>query len=508
MTNAWNDFVRGAHGPSVLSLLAANVAAVPGRRFVKTPNVDLSYAQMGRVIASIAAELPGDLRGRSVAFYMPNSAAFIAAFYAVISRGGIPTPVNFAVPAAGVRHALEKADVAMAVTAVAGIMDVPELLLADRSLAERLDYDGALPSSVHPDDDAVHLFSGGTTGIPKRIRHNHRTLMAMVERMEWCWPTQDGDVWLALAPFSHVWGLVMAVLNPQVSRCSLILPERFHPAEVVELMETERVSVLGGGPPAIYQALLADETFASRDLSALRVCPGGGAPFLAAVHKRWNDVTGVPIVEAVGMTEVAPISVNNDKHGPRAGTVGLPVPDTEVQVVDLETGVRVMAPNTPGEIRIRGPQMMLEYKDNPEETARTIRDGWVYSGDIGIMDADGYLSITDRRKDLIIHQGYNVFPREVEECILHFPGVTAVGVVGVPDERTGERVIAYVVTREADLAEDIRAHCETELPRYKVPSRIFLVDDLPMTPARKLDRVRLRALAREKADQGKTPAGP
>ncbi|MCB1755754.1 MAG: AMP-binding protein [Gammaproteobacteria bacterium] len=497
MIQAWNDFVPGAYGPTLLNLFSENVAAVSERRFVKTDKVDFSYGQMGRIVASIAKELPDDLPGRSVVFYMPNSASFIAAFYAVIARGGVPTPVNFAVPVAGVRQTISHFDVALAITAVPGISDGPELVLDDATLSIRADFIGELPANANPDDDAVHLFSGGTTGVPKRIRHSHRTLMATVERMEWCWPTEDGDVWLALAPFSHVWGLVMAVLNPQVNRCSLILPEKFHPADVVALMEEERVSVLGGGPPAIYQALLADETFADRDFSALRVCPGGGAPFPAAVHKRWTEATGVRIVEAVGMTEVAPISVNNDKHGPRTGTVGRPVPNTEVQVVDLNTGMQVMPPDMPGELRIRGPQMMLEYKDNPEETARTIRDGWIYSGDIGTMDADGYLTITDRRKDLIIHQGYNVFPREVEECVLHYPGVVAVGVVGVPDERSGERVVCYAVMRGNGSAEDIRAYCASELPGYKVPSEIFIVDELPMTPARKLDRVQLRALAKD-----------
>jgi long-chain acyl-CoA synthetase len=400
--------------------------------------------------------------------------------------------MNFTVPASGVRHSTAHFEVALAITAVPGITDGPELILDDLSVHVRKNYEGKLTSSISPDDDAVHLFSGGTTGVPKRIRHSHRTLMATVERMEWCWPTKEGDVWLALAPFSHVWGFVMAVLNPQVSRCSVILPEKFDPANVVELMEVERVTFMGGGPPAIYQALLAEKTFINRDFSALRVCPGGGAPFPEALHRRWTEVTGVDIVEAVGMTEIAPISVNNHKHGPRAGTVGLPVPDTEVQIVDLDTGLKILPPGCSGEIRIRGPQMMLGYKDNQEETNKTIRDGWIYSGDIGVMDDDGYLKITDRCKDLIIHQGYNVFPREVEEFVLHYKGVSSVGVVGVPDERSGERVICYVVAQEDVDVEDLRAYCASELPRYKVPSEFYIVGELPLTPARKLDRLRLR----------------
>jgi long-chain acyl-CoA synthetase len=247
MKEAWIDFIPGAYGSTVLDLFINNVEKVPERRLVKTINSDFSYGDMGRIAASIADELPDSINGRTVLFYMPNSASFIAAFYAVIAKGGIPTLMNFTVPASGVRHSTAHFEVALAITAVPGITDGPELILDDLSVHVRKNYEGKLTSSISPDDDAVHLFSGGTTGVPKRIRHSHRTLMATVERMEWCWPTKEGDVWLALAPFSHVWGFVMAVLNPQVSRCSVILPEKFDPANVVELMEVERVTFMGGG---------------------------------------------------------------------------------------------------------------------------------------------------------------------------------------------------------------------------------------------------------------------
>lgn len=487
----------------ILEVFIGNVTAVPDRRAVKTERVELTYGELGRLAASIARDLPDDLGGRSVLFHLPNSAVFLAAFYAVLSKGGVPTPLNFATPTTMVGPTATGVKAALLIAAETGSWNGPELALRDEiDVARRLAADG-LPAAPFParapspDEDAIHLFSGGTTGTPKRVRHTHRSVMEIVRRMEWCWPTRDGDVWLALAPFSHVWGLTMGVLNPQVARCSLILPDRYEPSRLLDLMETEKVSVFGGGPPAIYQGLMADGSIATRNLGALRVCPGGGAPFPLEVHERWTRFTGVRIVEAFGMTEIAPIAVNSDVHGPRIGSVGRAVPDTEFEIVDVESGARRMAPGESGEIRIRGPQMMLDYVDNPLETALTVRDGWVYSGDIGVMDADGYLTITDRKKDLIIHKGYNVFPRELEEVLIRHGAVTSVGVVGVADERAGEKIVACVTLSDEVGDDELRAHCARSLPAYKVPAEIRVLSELPLTMARKLDRVRLRRLAAE-----------
>jgi len=212
--------------------------------------------------------------------------------------------------------------------------------------------------------------------------------------------------------------------------------------------------------------------------------------------QRWRRATGREVHEGYGMTEIAPISGTTDLTGVRPASVGKAIPCNDVQVVDLETGTRVLPPGERGEVRVRGPHMMQGYRNRPEETAQTIRGGFIHTGDIGHLDADGFLFITDRKKDVVLVKGFNVFPREVEEALYTHPNVAAAGVVGVPDARTGgERLVAYVVPRagEAPLTEaGIAAHLAERVVGYKVPEDIRIVEALPMTGAQKLDRIALR----------------
>jgi long-chain acyl-CoA synthetase len=319
--------------------------------------------------------------------------------------------------------------------------------------------------------------------------------------MQCGWPLHDGEIFLPIAPLSHIYGYLAGVCLPLQCGGGSIVPDGFHPAAVLDQIEGEKVTVLGGGPPAIYQALMADPKLEQRDISSLRVCPGGGASFPLEVHRRWKELTGLTIYEGYGMTEMAPISVNTAMSGNRPGTVGKPMPETFVEIVDLEGGHRVLPTGEAGEIRIKGPHMMRGYCNNDTETALVLRDGWVYTGDIGVLDEDGFLTITDRKKDMILHKGFNVFPREVEEAVFSHPAVTGVSVVGAPDERAGEVVVAYVTVADGnELTEDaLRDACSQYLVGYKMPGRIEFLDKLPLTPAGKVDRMALRQRARESA---------
>jgi long-chain acyl-CoA synthetase len=216
--------------------------------------------------------------------------------------------------------------------------------------------------------------------------------------------------------------------------------------------------------------------------------------------ERWRRATGRDVHEGYGMTEIAPISGTTELTGVRPGSVGKAVPCNEIQVVDLDTGARVLPPGERGEVRVRGPHMMAGYRNRPEETAQTVRGGYVHTGDIGHLDADGFLFITDRKKDVVLVKGFNVFPREVEEALYAHPKVAAAGVVGAPDARSGgERLVAYVVPRpggDAPTGAEIAAHLAERLVGYKCPGDIRVVEALPMTGAQKLDRLALRRLAR------------
>jgi long-chain acyl-CoA synthetase len=215
--------------------------------------------------------------------------------------------------------------------------------------------------------------------------------------------------------------------------------------------------------------------------------------------ERWRRATGLEIYEGYGMSEMAPISGTTARSGVRLGSVGKPVPGTDVQIVDVESGLRVLPPGEKGELRVRGPHMMTGYRNRPEETAHTIRNGFIHTGDIGHIDEDGFVFITDRKKDVVFVKGFNVFPREVEEVIHTHPKVGMVGVVGAADARTGgERLVAFVVPRTGEMVDsaEISAYCASRLANYKCPSEVRVVELLPITAAHKLDHAALRRAAR------------
>jgi long-chain acyl-CoA synthetase len=297
----------------------------------------------------------------------------------------------------------------------------------------------------------------------------------------------------------HVFGFLMGVVNPVYGCAHVVIPERFQPELVVGMLAEHRVTIFGGGPPSIYAALLSAPNLASADLSALRVCAAGGAPVPVEIIDRWYRATGRQIFEGLGMTEMAPIAVNTETFGRKPGSVGKPVPCNTVEIVDLETGTQVLPANIPGEIRVTGPHAMRGYRRQPGDSAEGLRNGFIYTGDIGYLDEDGFLIITDRKKDMILVKGFNVFPREVEEVLITHPGVAAVGVIGIEDERSGERLIAFIAP-QGDVAvteDELRALCTERLVSYKHPAEIRFLDELPLTPAKKLDRISLRALAQE-----------
>lgn len=492
--------------PDVVAMFDHAVAVTPEATALVHLGRHLTYADEARAVAALAdLLLARGAGGQVVALPVANSIEYHVGFFACLRAGAIPAMVNTTFPADPLRPlladarpllALTTADQAEKISGLGAELGFETLVFGDGPLDLAALVAAGNPAAprpaIDPDQTAVLMFSGGTTGVSKGIRHSHRRLMAKVERIEWGWPTRPrGEVWLPVAPFFHVYGMLMGVLNPVYGAATVVIPERFQPDLVVSMLASHKVTIFGGGPPAIYNGLLAATCFAGSDLSALRVCPGGGAPFPVEVIRRWKAATGLGIHEGYGMTEIAPIAINTDAHGTRYGSVGKAVPDTVVEVVDLVAGTRVLPPGEAGEIRVRGPHMFVGYVDRPEETASTIRDGFVYTGDIGVIDADGFITITDRKKDVIFVSGFNVFPREIEEVLITCPTVRMVGVVGTNDDRTGEKAVAFVVPGDDIDAADLKAYCKSHLAPYKVPADIRIVDELPLTAAGKLDRLAL-----------------
>jgi long-chain acyl-CoA synthetase len=285
----------------------------------------------------------------------------------------------------------------------------------------------------------------------------------------------------------------MGLTNPIMQSGTTVIPERFQPDLIVDMLETEKVTIFGGGPPAIYQAVMASSKFADAKFTNLRICPGGGAPFPLDVHNRWEAATGLKIYEGYGMTEIAPISINTDEHGVKPGSAGKAVPDTLIEIVDLETGDTVLPTSEAGEIRVKGPHMMTGYTGNPEETAIALRHGFVYTGDIGTLDNEGFLTITDRKKNVIFVSGFNVFPREVEEMLLTHPAISGSCVVARAHKRSGEVPVAFVTLRSDVDAANIMAFCKHNLIAYKLPEDVIILPEMPLTPAGKVDRTVLQS---------------
>jgi long-chain acyl-CoA synthetase len=504
---------RNAPVATLCAMFDHAVATAPDKVALRHLDVALTYREVGRAVAALARRLaPIVSPGEVVALVLPNSIEFHIAYFAALKALAAPALLNPLYPAVQLSPLLREASPRAVVCApatrdmVAGFADdlgIPGLICLGQETAIReLVAQPEAPLGLRtatPTDPGALLFSGGTTGLPKAVEQTHGRLVTAVRCMQHIWPTRtDGEVFLPIAPFTHIYGFLQGVLVPLSARGETVIPERFQPEHIVELLAHYRVTFFGGGPPAIYAGVLAARNLSSADLAALRVCPAGGAPFPVELMERWRRATGLEIYDGYGMTEMTPISGTSAASGVRPGSVGKPVPGADVQVVDLQTGLRVLPPGQKGEIRVRGPQMMTGYRKQPEETAQTIRDGFIYTGDIGYLDEDGFLFIIDRNKDVVFVKGFNVFPREVEEAIHIHQSVGMVGVVGVPDPRTGgERLVAFVVPRTGERvdAAEISAHCTSRLVGYKCPTEVRVIGQLPVTGAKKLDRMALRRAA-------------
>lgn len=352
-----------------------------------------------------------------------------------------------------------------------------------------------LPQS---EDHAMMFFTGGTTGLPKGAEHRHRNIIAFcrLEAAVFATLEYDREVSLSVAPMFHIFGHHHGVIHPIYVGSTHVLVRQYKPDVVLEQLSRYKVTLFAGGPSTVYVGLLVSKAMPSANLSSLKICSAGGAPCSEDLLISWERTTGCPILEGIGMSEGAPYA-NNPAAGKRKVlSVGLPPPETQIDIVDLESGTRVLPPYERGEIRVRGPQMIESYRNRPGETAETIRDGWIYTGDMGYLDDEGYLFVVDRKKELILSGGYNIYPREVDEVLNSHPDTLEVATVGVKDSFRGEVPKAFVVLKPGRTlsAEDLLRYCGERLVDYKVPRSIEFLDALPKTGPGKIDKLKLRGL--------------
>ena len=348
-------------------------------------------------------------------------------------------------------------------------------------------------AALAPDDLACLQYTGGTTGVAKGAMLTHSNLMMNMEQtMEMIAGVEKGrEVALTALPMYHIFAFTVNLLGfYSLGARNILIPNPRPLTNLKRAFENYPITWMSG-VNTLFNGLTNETWFIDSPPKQLKFASSGGMALQSSVAERWQKVTGKPVLEGYGLTESSPVITFNPLGKTRPNSIGIPLPSTEVRCVD-EAGKEV-AQGEPGELAARGPQIMKGYWNKPEETAKTMQDDWLLTGDIGVMDADGYFSIVDRKKDMVLVSGFNVYPNEVEDCLARHPGIMEAAVIGVPDGASGEAVKAFVVLHDHTVTEtDIRSYCKEHLTGYKVPKTVEIRDDLPKSNVGKILRKDLR----------------
>jgi long-chain acyl-CoA synthetase len=484
--------------PSVVHMLARAVRDAPGAEALVCGDARLSYADYGKAVAALAKRLgaAGVAKGDRVAVILPNGIGIAVASMAVMAAGAVLVPLNPLYTAHELGYILRDA-APVAVIAEPGLEAAREAAegLDPVWIAPEVDTDGgALPGLPDPGALAMIQYTGGTTGKPKGVMLGHDGLAANVAQREARLPTRwQADRVLIVTPLYHSYATAMGLFLAMNGANALHILPRYDGPAVLETIAGEAITLFAGSP-AIYIDLLGQPGLAKANLGSLRLCFSGSAALPAQVLDRWQTRAGCPVVEGYGQTEAGPVLTYMGMDGPRLpGTVGTALGGTEMRIVDVGDTGRDMPVGEPGEIVARGPQIMRGYWNLPEVTAETLAGGWLRTGDIGSLDAGGVLTVRDRKKDMVIVSGFNVYPREIEEELHAHPAVREAAVIGRPDPRKGEALVAFVVPSGAVSEADLRGWLSERLTRYKQPSEIVMTDTLPKSAIGKIDKTALRA---------------
>ncbi|MFN2545112.1 MAG: long-chain fatty acid--CoA ligase [Actinomycetota bacterium] len=510
---------------NLASMLAASAARVPDKPALVFRDRPISYAQLDAVVSQASGAFAGARVGAGdrVAIIAGNVPEFVYALFGAWRAGAVAVPLNVMLTAPELRSILADSGARVLVCEMGYLPTVLEI--RDRlpdlqtvmvvagppvpqgtvSFEEALGRAGPPPGVEASEDDLALLqYTSGTTAEPKAAMLTHGNLLSNLEQTQQVpalSQAQDDVVFLVL-PMFHIYGLNVALNLTLREGATGVLMERFHPAEALEVIRRHGVTIVPGAPPMYYSWLELDDEV-KQAFESVRLAVSGAAPLPAEVLESFRVRFAVTVWEGYGLTEASP-SVSSNAAGPRAKawSVGLPLPGVEVRLVDHDGGN--VEDDDPGEILIRGPNVFRGYWHRDEETEAVFADRWLRTGDVAYRDEDGYLFLVDRTKDLVIVSGFNVYPKEVEDALAAHPDVEEAAVIGVPDERTGEAVKAFVVAREGAgvTPESLLEHAGRSLARFKIPREIEIVPELPKHATGKVLR---RALRGEEVLGGETP---
>ncbi|NQU63473.1 MAG: AMP-binding protein [SAR324 cluster bacterium] len=471
----------------------------------------LLYDEYLRCVGGFAHELTGlGVRGGRVALICGNSIEMAIAMFAIHAAGAQAVPINPIYTARELTHILSDADPAVVIVDESK-SDIVDPLVSELGIPSKIVIGGEkgrlldswkddkgveLPKPMpRPGDLATLQYTGGTTGLPKGVNIKHSQMIVNISQREAFLPTRpDIESVLCIMPLFHVFAVKMCLHLTAYCHGKLVILPRYHPDLVFSALAEEEITRLPAGP-TIFIGLMGTERFDSIDFSHLKSAYSGSASLPEDILKRWHQKTGCPILEGYGQTEAGPVLTYMPENTTiRPGSVGPALPETEIQIVDTETGNTILGVGEKGEIRARGPQIMSGYRNRPQETTEALREGWLYTGDIGEFDEDGYLYIRDRKKDMIITGGYNVYPREVDEVLFAHPNVLEAATIGVPDSYRGEVIKSFIVLKPGAKidTETILEYCASNLAKYKIPASIEFVKELPKTAVGKLDKIKLK----------------
>jgi long-chain acyl-CoA synthetase len=501
----------------------------------------LTYGQLKDAVDRFACALQamGIKKGDKIAIQLPNLPQTIIAYYGVLKAGGIAVMTNPLYVAREIEHQFNDAGCRACIVAdflwmqkvreirdklpcefyvLTGIKDFlpfPKNFLfpfvAKKTgtvvrvpsekgvywLKDLLDRYEPNPKPIEYDmEDICNLqYTGGTTGVSKGAILTHKNLSYNVQQCRAWFPiVEEGrEVILSALPFFHSFGLTVCMnFAILIGGVQIPVPNPRDIKKLISLIQKYRVTLFPG-VPTLFNAINQFPGIDKVDISSVKGCISGSAPLPIEVAQRFEQLTGGSIIEGYGLTETSPVSHANplvNKARRKIGSIGLPMPDTDCKIVDLEEGTKELPPGQDGEVIIKGPQVMKGYYNRPDETAQVLRDGWLYTGDIGKMDEDGYFYIVGRKKEMIIAGGYNIYPREIDEILYEHPKILEACAIGVPDPHRGETVKAFVVLKPGESAteQEIIEYCKTKLAAYKVPKMIEFRQELPKSTVGKVLR--------------------
>ncbi|PWK15935.1 long-chain-fatty-acid--CoA ligase [Tumebacillus permanentifrigoris] len=500
--------------------LRHSAEAFPTVTAIHFQGTDISYAQLEGAVDAFAAGLTqlGLRQGSKVAILLGNCPQFVIAYYAIARIGAVSVPINPLYTPGELQFILQDAGVE-AVVAVAPMApmfqmmrptlpDLQQVILVGGAGEGALEFSqvagnpAELPAvTIDENDLAVVLYTSGTTGKPKGAMLSHRNLVSNAYQAGTFLGIEQTDRVITVLPMFHVFCMTVC-LNAPISRgATLIVFPKFSPTETANVAREAQATIFAG-VPTMFNFLVQHPECKREDLQSLRIAISGGSAMPVAVMQAFEQKYGVQVNEGYGLSEASPVVCFNPIDAVRKpGTIGLAIIDVEVRLMGedgQERGVGEI-----GELICRGPNVMRGYLNRPEETAVTLRDGWLYTGDLATVDEDGYYTIVDRKKDMIIVGGFNVYPREVEEVLFKHPNVAEAAVVGLPDAEYGEKVRAYVALKQADASstDDLKAYCKEQLASYKVPEEVVILDELPKNTTGKILRRELKNLETTKTVQ-------